>query len=345
MTKAGLIVVLLVASAGVSSEPVRAQASSANSHAREQFKNAIAQYDWVTNTKGQRIRTIVTRPKNAPGKVPVIFFVGWLSCDSIEYVNGESDAFGAIFWRLIETSGFATMRTDKPGVGESEGNCATTDFQTELDSYRVVLDSLNKYDFIDQKKIFVIGLSNGGGFAPLVIGDHSVRGFVAASPWGRTWYEHMLELERGRLSRDSQLTSAQINEAMKAFTDFYSLYLMHGQTPGQVLAAHPEWKSLWYDGPDGQYGRPAAFYQQLQALNLGKVWHEVSAPVLVLHGTADTIMSRADSVTIADTVNRTHPGHAEFVEVEGADHLLASRNKLIDSVVPTILVWLRKQLN
>jgi len=27
----------------------------------------------------------------------VIFFVGWLSCDSVEYARGETDAFGAIF--------------------------------------------------------------------------------------------------------------------------------------------------------------------------------------------------------------------------------------------------------
>jgi pimeloyl-ACP methyl ester carboxylesterase len=324
--------------------PAAAQTSGAAAP-REQFKNAIAQYDWVTNLKGQRIRTIVTRPKNASGKVPAIFFVGWLSCDSVEYANGETDAFGAIFWRLIETSGFATMRMDKPGVGESEGNCAATDFQTELDSYRSTFASLTKYEFIDQNKIFVVGLSNGGGTAPLIVGQHPVHGFIAASSWGRTWYEHMLELERGRLSRDSQLTSAQVNDAMKSFADFYSLYLMHGQTPGQVLAAHPEWKPLWYDEPDGQYGRPAAFYQQLQALNLGKVWQEVTAPVLVLHGTADTIMSRADSIAIADTVNRSHPGHAEFVEIPGGDHLLASHNKLIESVVPKMLDWIRTQAN
>lgn len=335
-----------VASLLICALPIQAssQTSGAATPPREQFKNAVAQYDWVANPKDQRIRTIVTRPKNATGKVPAIFFVGWLSCDSVEYINGETDAFGAIFWRLIETSGFATMRMDKPGVGESEGHCAQTDFQTELDSYRAAFASLAKYEFIDQNKIFVIGLSNGGGTAPLVVGDHAVRGFIAASSWGRTWYEHMLELERERLMRDSSLTSGQVNEAMKGFTDFYSLYLTHGKTPGEISKEHPEWKSLWYDEPDGQYGRPAAFYQQLQALNLGKLWQEVTTPVLVLHGTTDTIMSRADSIAIADTVNRAHPGHAEFIEVEGGDHLLASHNKLIDSVVPKMLDWMRKQL-
>jgi len=320
------------------------QANTSSPSPREIFKNSLAQYGWVTNPKGQRIRTIVTRPKNAVGKVPVIFFVGWLSCDSVEYVNGETDAFGAIFWRLIEQSGFATMRMDKPGVGESEGTCATTDFQTELDSYRAAFASLTKYSFVDQDKIFVVGLSNGGGTAPLAVGAHPVRGYIAASSWGRTWYEHMLEMERGSLVREGSLTSAQIDEAMKNLSTFYKLYLIEGKTPGDVLKEHPEWKSLWHDEPDGQYGRPAAFYQQLQALNVGKVWQEVSAPVLVLHGTADTIMSRADSTAIAETVNRAHPGHAEFLEIDGGDHLLASHNKLIDSVAPKILAWMRKQL-
>jgi len=233
---------------------------------------------------------------------------------------------------------------DKPGVGESEGNCATTDFQTELDSYRAAFESLSKYGFVDQGKIFVIGLSNGGGTAPLAVGNHPVRGYIAASSWGRTWYEHMLEMERGSLSREANSPS-QVNDAMKGLIEFYSLYLIQGRTPGEVIKQHPEWKSLWHDDMDGQYGRPAAFYHQLQALNLGRVWQEVSAPVLVMHGTADTIMSHADSLAIADSVNRAHPGKAEFVEIEGGDHLLASHKRLIDSVVPKMLNWMQKQLN
>ena len=320
------------------------QAVGTTNPPRETFKNSEAQYDWITNKQGQRIRTIVTRPKNASGKVPVIFFVGWLSCDSVEYSKGETDGFGAIFWRLIEQSGFATMRMDKPGVGESEGDCAKTDFQTELDSYRAAFDSLKKYSFVDESKIFVVGLSNGGGTSPLVSRQNPVRGFVAAGSWGRTWYEHMLELERRRLSRQTKLSSAQINEAMKDFTDFYALYLMRGKTPGEVIEQHPEWKPLWYDAPAGQYGRPASFYQQLQELNLGKVWQEVDAAVLVLRGSADTIMSRADSEAIADSVNRSRTGRAQYVEIDGADHLLSSGEKLNDAVVPRMLDWMRKQL-
>jgi pimeloyl-ACP methyl ester carboxylesterase len=171
-----------------------------------------------------------------------------------------------------------------------------------------------------------------------------VRGYIAASSWGRTWYEHMLENERIRLTKDKKLSAAEINDAMRAFTDFYSLYLFHRMSPGEIIAQHPEWKGLWYDTPDGQYGRPATFYQQLQDLNLGKVWQEVDVPVLVLHGTADTIMSASDSCAISDIVNRAHPGRATYMEIQDADHLLAVHNKLEEHVVPTMIDWMRKQL-
>jgi pimeloyl-ACP methyl ester carboxylesterase len=310
---------------------------------RERFENAEVIYGWVQDKAGHKLRTFVTRPKGATGKVPAIFFVGWLSCDSVEYPRGETDGFGAIFWRLIEQSGYASVRMDKAGVGESQGDCAKLDFNAELSGYQAAFDEMLKYDFIDPAKVFVVGLSNGGGTSALVPRQHPVRGYIAASSWGRTWYEHMLELERGRLTRTGQ-TPAEVNSGVKAFTEFYNLYLIRAMAPGDVVAQHPEWKSLWYDAPDGQYGRPAAFYQQLQALNLGDAWQKVTAPVLVMRGASDTIMSDADARAIAENVNRTHAGMALYVEVPGGDHLLTVKGKLADDVAPTMMKWMREQL-
>ena len=336
------LAVLLFALLSIS--PISRGKQPANDRPREQFKNAQVTYDWVRDTQGNQLRTFVTRPKNASAKVPAIFFVGWLSCDSVEYPRGETDGFGAIFWRLIETSGFATMRMDKQGVGESAGDCSKTDFLTELSGYRAAFDSLGKYPFIDLNRIFVVGLSNGGGTSPLIVQSRPVRGYVAASSWGRTWYEHMLELERVRLSADAHKTPAEVNTSLRAFTDFYGLYLNQKRTPGEILKLHPEWAKLWYDQPDGQYGRPAAFYQQLQDLNLGEAWSGANAPVLVLRGSSDSIMSHNDSAAIADIANRKTPGQAEFFEVPSADHLLSIHGKLADSVVPTMLDWIKKRL-
>src|SRR5262245_59335726 len=107
---------------------------------REHFQNADVVYGWAQDSAGHKLRTFVTKPKNATGKIPAIFFVGWLSCDSVEYSKGETDGFGAIFWRLIERSGYATVRLDKAGVGESQGDCAKLDFSPELAGYQSAFD-------------------------------------------------------------------------------------------------------------------------------------------------------------------------------------------------------------
>jgi len=233
---------------------------------------------------------------------------------------------------------------DKPGVGQSQGVCAKADFNAELSGWRAAFASMSQYDFIDTDRIVVLGMSNGGGFAPLVAQGHPVRGYIATSTWGRTWYEHMLELERRRLTSSGQ-TPAQVNDAVKAFAGFYDLYLNRGLTPGQVIAKHPEWKDLWYYERDGQYGRPAAFYQQLQALNLGRAWQEVNAPVLVIYGTGDTIMSRSDSDAISEIVNIAHPGAAENFIFERMTHLFEVDGNFYDALVPKVLSWMNARLS
>jgi pimeloyl-ACP methyl ester carboxylesterase len=328
----GAVVLLSVSGVAQTSQP------------REHFDHATVLYDWVTNDRSERLRTFVTRPNNASGKVPAIFFVGWLSCDTMESPDPKpNDGFGILLRRLIDLSGFATVRMDKPGVGESQGNCAKADFQSEITGWQAAFSSMSKYDFIDLDRVFVVGLSNGGGFSPLVARDHPVRGYISGSSWGRTWYEHMLELERRRLIADKK-SPTEVNSDVKSFVEFYSLYLIKGMTPGEVIAQHPEWKNLWYEAPDGQYGRPAAFYQQLEALNLGEVWQNVHAPVLVIRGTADTIMSRADSEAIAQMVNQVHPGQARYIEIDSMAHDFTVHDKFYDALIPTILSWIKQQL-
>lgn len=71
--------------------------------------------DAVTSSAGDRLRTIITRPAQALRKVRVVFIVGWLGCDPVEYLFGETDGFGAFLLRTTGQSGYASVRTDKPG--------------------------------------------------------------------------------------------------------------------------------------------------------------------------------------------------------------------------------------
>ena len=116
---------------------------------------------------GKRLRSIITKPRDAKEKLPVIFLAGWLSCDSVEAPGDTKDTIGLILRGLAQTPGFCLFKIDKPGCGDSEGECSQTDFDTELAGYRAAFRAMKNYDFIDSDRVYIFGSSNGGGFAPL----------------------------------------------------------------------------------------------------------------------------------------------------------------------------------
>lgn len=286
----------------------------------ETYAHANVIYDSVRDSHGERARVILTRPREGSGKFPAIFVAGWLSCDSVEAPADTDDASGKVFRVLAELPEFVTVRMDKPGVGDSEGVCAETDFDTELSAYRAAFRSLSRYGFIDPAKVFVFGISNGGGFAPLIADGAPVRGYVIDGGWIKTWFEHMIEIERRRFVLSGK-APGDINDLMRSVTRLYEAYLLEKQRPAEVFAHHPDLRAAWAgDDDDHLYGRPVAFYQQLQQLNLESAWSKVSVPVLALHGQYDWIMSRDDHERIVALVNLRLPGAAKFVELPGTGH-------------------------
>lgn len=284
----------------------------------ETYPEVTVLYDDIRDAGGHRLRLIATHP-DRPGRYPVIFVAGWLSCDSVEAPPGTMDGSLLLLQAVARTPGFATVRMDKHGVGDSEGDCARTDFNTELAAYRQAFRHLKDYDFVDPTRVYLLGISNGGGFAPLVADGAPVRGYVVDGGWVKTWFEHMLEIERRRLALAGH-PAAEINTLMKSVEQLYSAYLLERQSPHEIFVRHPELKTLWQGGDDQQYGRPPAFYQQLQDLDLMAAWSKVSVPVLALHGEYDWIMSRGDYELLVELVNRNRPGAAQFVELPQTGH-------------------------
>ena len=110
--------------------------------AREQHPGLEVDYGAVTTEAGHRLRTILTRPSGANAPVPAVLLAGWLSCDSVETAEA-TEGFARVLHGIARRSGFALMRVDKPGVGDSEGPpCSETDFRTELAGYRAALRAL-----------------------------------------------------------------------------------------------------------------------------------------------------------------------------------------------------------
>ena len=302
---------------------------------RETYPNVDVIYDFVTASDGKRLRTIVTKPRYAKGKLPVIFVAGWLSCDSVEAPAGTKDESGLVFRGLAQLPEFALFRMDKQGVGDSEGVCAETDFESELAGYRAAFRALKNYDFIDTKRIYILGISNGGGFAPLIPESETeqaqVRGYISVGGWVKTWFEHMLEIERRRFGLMGK-SPGEVNDQMKGAATLYHEWLIKHRAPDNIVKEQPQLGELWPEGKDHGhlYGRPLAFYEQLQKLNLADAWSRVKASTYVLRGAFDWIMSREDSELIAMYVNR-NGDLASFYEIPNTGHTFQHYLSLADA--------------
>jgi pimeloyl-ACP methyl ester carboxylesterase len=286
---------------------------------RESHACCETKHDFVRMSDGSRLQTIVTRPREVAGRLPAILFVAWLSCDSVELQAGAEDGWSRFQRALVSDTGAVVMRVNKAGVGESDGVCAQTDFDTEVAGYRAAFDALKRMDGVDSGALAIVGASMGGAIAPLVAQGESLKAVAVWGTFAGTWLEHMLEHERRRLAL-AGAPPAVVNEKMRGLSELHARILFDRLLPRDVPESRPELRPLWYGEPEGLYGRPASFHQQVQAANLVAAWEKVQAPVLAVHGEFDWIMSRADHERIAEVVNRVRPGSARFVSIPRTNH-------------------------
>jgi len=284
--------------------------------------------------------------------LPLAFLVGWLSCDSVSWPKGPAFGLAHAWIQVARESGFATVRMDTPGVGDSRGPaCGKLDFDRELAAYRAAYAAALRMPDIDPARVVIVGMSNGGGVAPLVPQGHVPIGYVVVGGWVKTWFEHMLESERRRLTLMGA-APGEVNAALARATTFYHAYLVEGLTPGEVLRRHPEMRRDWHDADDGQYERPAAFFQQLQRLNLGEAWSGVRVPVLAVHGEYDWIMGADDHREIVRIALANGARKSRMIEVPATSHILerlADPKMALEGSGPydrrigeTIVEWLRE---
>src|SRR6184192_764716 len=322
--KTGSAIAFLVIAAALCAEELPLKSETP----RESYPNVDVIYDSVTSPDGKRLRTIITKPHDSTRKLPVIFVAGWLSCDSVEAPPDTKDATGLVFRGLAQLPGFCLFRVDKQGVGDSEGVCAENDFESELAGYRAAFRALKNYDFIDSNRAYILGISNGGGFAPLVpesdVERAHVRGYISVGGWVKTWFEHMLEIERRRFALMGK-SPGEVHDRMKLAATHYHDWLIKNKAIDVILRDKAELAELWPEGKDHAhlYGRPLAFYLQLQKLNLAAAWARVKVPALILHGQFDWIMTREDHELIAQYVNANRPGGAFCRSSRDGTHLSA----------------------
>src|SRR4029453_7885518 len=79
--------------------------------------------------------------------------------------------------------------------------------------------------------------------------------------WVKTWFEHMLEIERRRFALIGK-SPGEVTERMKRVATLYYDWLIKEKSVAKLLSEHPALAEIWPEGKDHAhlYGRPLAFY-------------------------------------------------------------------------------------
>ena len=324
----------------------------------EEIAGLDSRYSVLRLPDGKRLRTILTRPEGTTGRLPAILFVQWLSCDSVELPAKQQDGWSRMLRRLAQESGFVMMRTEKPGVGDSEGDCAALDYDTELSIHRAALAALRRSADVDPERIVIFGASMGGNYAPLVAADENLAGVMIWGGGAKSWYERMLGFER-RAKEFGAVPAAELDTYMRSLERFLLAYLLDAEDPARIAREQPAlagvWEKIVGTGPDTHYGRPLAFHQQAAAKDWAAAWERVDAPVLALYGEYDWFEDAEAHRLVADIANRRGAGRGEFAVIHATDHHFdrfksagdAFRGEggvnNADAVVSVMLRWLRER--
>ncbi len=278
-------------------------------------------YGEARTDRGYRVRTYTTRPAGVQRNLAVVVFIPWLSCDAVEQPFGPgADGWAKMLRIVMRAVPAQFVRIEKPGVGDSEGpDCSASDLDDDIAAFRAGIRAALGARGADPTRLYLFGGSIGASLVPLLAQEFHPRGLIAIGGFARTWFEHMLGIERARLTLSGR-TPAEINASIKSFTELYDLVLLQGLTPSAAIARKPELARVWYDAPAHQYGRPIHYYQQLQTLDIEAAWDRVRVPTLVLRGDYDWIMSRDESERSVALLRARDPTLVTYVVRHGMNH-------------------------
>lgn len=280
------------------------------------------EYGYITIPNG-RLRTVLTLPKDAEN-APAVLLLSGLGNGPAEHPSADPIGMKAIAYALTR-SGFAVMRVDKPGCGDSEaGPSRDADFKSVVDGYIAGLRKLKQDTRINPKRTMLFGFSIGGVQAPLVAAAEPVSGIAIYGAMSCNWQEYLQSTTRRQLL----LAGASYGETEQVVGQqsagwHYLIY--EAKSPDDIASEHTELID-WVDKNwvDGKYfsGVSYRFFQQLGKENVLAAWEKFDGKVLSLWGELDVVTSKSDHELVAEIANRNNTQHGTFQSIPGVDHNL-----------------------
>jgi pimeloyl-ACP methyl ester carboxylesterase len=271
-----------------------------------------------------RLRALWSWPATQP-PYPLIWLLPGATWLSDEHPTTPAHPMRKLVAQLT-AAGFATLRVERSGLGDSEGPpCTELDLQAELEGFRAAFARIDANPRLIPERIYGFGRSLGGMLAPLVLAGRALAGVgIWGSSSGR-WSDVMLRTSTRQWAL-SGVAPERLAAKRAGLEALHALVYLEGLSPEQAYARRPELQGVLPQAYAGRYvyGRVASYFQQLQALDLEQAFRTLEAPVLALHGSCDWLSERDDLARIAEL----RAQHSTFIELPGIDHHMHRRDSL-----------------
>ena len=294
----------------------------------------------VQTSKGHVLAGTLTLPAGSVARYPAVVMVtgsGYQNRDHLQ--SGRKPVcYYKPFRQIadaISRKGIAVLRMDDQGVGCSEGGpLKNVTIQERADDNRSGIEYLRSRKEIDNKRIGIVGLSEGGNIGPMIAAsDSSIRALVVMAGSATNGFKIIEYQRRIKIFERSELTNAEKERELAKSMEGLNKALSRGEG------------SRWF--------RSFLNYMPLPAAQ------KVSCPVLILHGDKDAHVP-VDHAHILAKEMRIHGNQDVTVKVftnhnhlfledpdgstSGYSTLLWHTNELSEGVLSTIAEWLSKYL-
>ena len=297
------------------------------------------------DANGFSLAGTLSKPANAAGPLPAVILVsGSGPTDRDETVAGIP-IFGQLAHALAE-AGFAVLRYDKRGVGQSGGRVESAALIDYADDVRAAVRTLADRKDIDRRRIALVGHSEGGSLSLITASkEKRVAAVALLATIGTTgadlnMYQVTHALERSNRPADERQQTLQLQQQIQ-----------------QAVITGKGWDTLKVpEAVRRQADTP--YFQSFLTFDPARVIKDVDQPLLVVQGTLDTQVPPDNADKLAALANaRKKAPKTDVVKIVGINHLLVPATsgevdeytrlgnvQVSPQVTDAVATWLKKTL-
>lgn len=278
-----------------------------------------------------RRRLLFTTPNAANRPYTTILYMQGLGTQSCELSSDADEPLRRLLEGFSE-AGFATLRVERSGMGDSEGPAfSTTDLFDDVSAYEAALGFLAQHS--DVGEVILFGHSVGGMIAPLLAGEGTpVHGIVVFGTSALRWVDCIVRATR-RQKGLGGMTGDELEAYVDAWSAMHEAVCRGGLSPWQVFERAPGLR--WLEGTacrgETMFGRNARFFQQIERLDLVALWKTVPTNVLVMHGEFDWACGVDEGRAIADAMAEVDASRVRFAVLDAVGHDMRRHASLAES--------------